>query len=259
VRALNVPLLTAERSINISGGIAFTLSKNISLAADVYWIQIKNRIVISGTFFRDSLPVLNNILSLYPELEPVKQISFFSNAINTRTKGIDIIVDGNWNTKKEILGISLAANFNSTRLYGPIKTSDKLSTIPGSANTLFNSEDSTRIERGQPGNKIILLITYKKGKTKLFFRNTRFGKTIIAPLGLPQETFSPKILTDISLAYSLKKWATFIIGVNNIADIYPDRLKNYVNTFQGGWVYSPEASPFAFNGGYYYVSISFNW
>ena len=48
-------------------------------------------------------------------------------------------------------------------------------------------------------------------------------------------------------------------GANNIANVYPDRLKHYENTSQGGWVYSPEASPFGFNGGYYYVSLSFNF
>ncbi|HEX6849618.1 MAG TPA: TonB-dependent receptor, partial [Chitinophagaceae bacterium] len=110
-----------------------------------------------------------------------------------------------------------------------------------------------------PGSKIILMLTYKTGKIKLIIRNTRFGKTMIAPLGLPPETFSAKILTDISLTYTPKKWIALTIGANNIADVYPDRLKNYANTFQGGWVYSPEASPFGFNGGYYYMNLSFSF
>jgi iron complex outermembrane recepter protein len=259
VRALNVPLLTAEKTTNISGGFTSTFLRNIRLTVDAYWIQIKDRIVISGNFVRRQGNALDNILTLYPELKSVNQVSFFSNAINTNTKGIDIILDGSWNSKKESLGISLAANFNATRLYGPIKTSDKLSTIAGSSTTLFNSEDSIRIEKGQPGSKIILSASFKTGKTKLLIRNTRFGKTMIGPLGLPQEIFSSKILTDISLSYSLKTWPTFTIGANNISNIYPDRLKHYENRFQGGWVYSPEASPYGFNGGYYFIGISFNF
>ena len=259
VRALNVPLLTAESSINISGGVSSTISKNINFTVDAYWIQIKDRIVISGNFVRRPGNSLDSILKLYPNLKAVNQVAFFSNAVNTRTKGIDVIVDGSWNNKNESLAINLAANFNSTRLYGPVKTSDKISTIEGSSNTLFNSEDSIRMEKGQPGSKIILLMTYKTGKTKLIIRNTRFGKTMIAPLGLPQETFSPKILTDVSLTYSPKEWMAFTFGANNIANIYPDKLKNYANTFQGGWVYSPEASPFGFNGGYYFVELNFSF
>ena len=91
------------------------------------------------------------------------------------------------------------------------------------------------------------------------WRNTRFGKTMIATLGSPPETFSSKILTDISLDYSLKTWVTITAGANNIANIYPDRLKHYENTSQGSWIYSPEASPFGFNGGYYFPNLNFNF
>jgi len=258
ISALNVPSLTAEKTLNISGGFTSTFLKSIHLTADAYWIQIKDRIVVSGSFVRRPGNALDGILDLYPQLDAVNQVSFFSNAINTRTKGIDIILDGNWNNNKGRLGIMLAANFNSTRLYGPITTSDKLLTISGSSNTLFNAEDSIRIEKGQPRSKIILLMTYKAAKIKLNIRNTRFGKTIIAPTGLPQETFSPKILTDISLTYSLKKWIAFTVGANNIANTYPNRLKHYANTFQGAWLYSPEASAFGFNGGYYFLNMALN-
>ena len=254
-RALNIAQLTAERSINISGGVTSAITKNISLTVDAYWLQIKNRIVLSGNFVRRPGNTLDSILDLYPNLQAVNQVAFFSNAINTKTKGIDIVLDGYWANKKESLGIKLAANFNSNRLYGPVKTSDKLSTIAGSSATLFNSEDSTRIERGQPGSKIILFITYKKSKTKLTICNTRFGKTTITPLGLPKETFPSKIITDVSVTYLLKPWLTCTVGANNIANVYPGRLKNHENTFQGGWIYSPEASPFGFNGGYYYLGI----
>ena len=259
VRALNVPLLTAEKTINVSGGFTSTVLKNVNLTVDAYWIQIKERIVISGNFVRKEGDSLDKILDQYPELEAINRVSFFANAINTRTKGVDIVLDGNWSSKSESFGISLAANFNSTRLFGAIKTSDKLATISGSSNTLFNSEDRTRIEKGLPGSKIILSAIYRTGNIKLMIRNTRFGKTMIAPRSLPVENFSAKISTDVSLSYSLKKWATVTIGANNIANIYPDRLKHYANTSQGGWVYSPEASPFGFNGGYYFIAMRFNF
>ena len=215
--------------------------------------------MLSGSFERRPGDSLDKILDQYTELDAINRVSFFANAINTRTKGIDIVLDGNWSSKSASFGLSLAANFNATCIYGPVKTSDKLATISGSSNTLFSSEERTRIEKGQPGSKIILSAIYQTGNIKLVIRNTRFGKTMIAPLSLPVENFSAKILTDVSLSYSLKKWATFTIGANNIANIYPDRLKHYENTSQGGWVYSPEASPFGFNGGYYYLNMSFNF
>jgi iron complex outermembrane receptor protein len=259
VKALNIPSLHAEKSINASGGITASVLKNINLAIDAYWIQIKNRIVLSGNFERRPGSSLDVILDEYPELHAINRVSFFTNAINTRTKGIDIIVDGNLGNKKEGLGISLAANFNSTRLYGAIKTSDKLETFAQSVTILFNNEEKTRLEKSQPGSKIILSLTYKSDNVGLNIRNTRFGETMIAPLTADPEYFSSKILTDLSLTYSIKSWASVTLGANNVLNIYPDRLKDYNNTGQGSWIYSPEGSPFGFNGGYYYVNLGFNF
>jgi iron complex outermembrane receptor protein len=99
-------------------------------------------------------------------------------------------------------------------------------------------------------------------------QNTRFGKTAIAPAytdpvtritSFLSETFSPKILTEISLAYSPKKWISVTLGANNIFDVYPDRLKDYRNTTDGMYIYSQEATPFGFNGGYYFLSIEIKW
>jgi len=262
IKALGIPLLSAEKSINVSGGITSTISKRIGITVDAYLIQIKNRIVLSGALDK-TIPAVRNILDDYPALR-VDQVQFFTNAIHTRTKGLDVVFDGNWNIRKANLGISLGANFTSTRLFGDIKTSEKLPADSLTTNKLFNIEDIERVEKGQPRDKIILSVIYKIGKTKLVVRNTRFGKTSIAPIftnptRIMYESFSPKILTDISLTYSLKTWVTMTLGANNVFNVYPDRLKYYENTVQGSRIYSAEASPFGFNGGYYYVSMAFNW
>jgi iron complex outermembrane receptor protein len=174
------------------------------------------------------------------------------------------VFEGNWNFNKSTLGASLAANFTSTALFGEIKTSDKLPADSLTRNKLFNTEDIEKMENEQPNDKIILSFTYRTGKTKLILRNTRFGKTSIAPIianptRVVTETFSPKIITDLSLAYALKPWVGITLGVNNLFDVYPDPLQNYENTIQGSRIYCAEASPFGFNGGYYYVNLAFNW
>ena len=262
IKALGIPLLTPEKSVNLSGGFTSTILNRISLTVDAYWIQIKNRIVFGGLLDK-TIPAVKNILDSFPGLR-VEQVQFFTNAINTNTKGIDIVFDGNWNIHKANLGVSLAINFTSTRLFGDIKTSDKLPADSLTTNKLFNIEDKTKMEKEQPSDKIILSIIYKTGKTKVILRNTRFGKTSIAPIfpnptRIMYESFSPKILTDISLVYSLKTWVTITLGVNNVFNVYPDPVKNYENTYQGSRIYCAEASPFGFNGGYYFMNIAFNW
>jgi iron complex outermembrane receptor protein len=264
IKTLDIPSLAAEKSINISGGFTSSILNLITVTADAYWIQIKDRIVLSGSFERKTGSTLDSILDNYPQFNFVNRVSFFSNAMNTRTQGIDIVLDAYWQLYKANLRFGLAANFNSTRVYGKIKTSDRLSLNDENANTLLNVEERTKIEKGQPGSKVIMSVIYEKGKSKLIVRNTRYGSTTISPLSANPtrfifESFSPKILTDISLAYSVKPRMTISLGADNVFNVYPDRLKNYENTNEGSWVYSPEASPFGFNGGYYFAGMSFNW
>jgi iron complex outermembrane receptor protein len=264
VKAFHIPSLTAEKTINLSAGFASAVSNHINLTVDAYWIQIRNRIVISGSFDKTNPTAKKMLDSLNSKGISINSIQFFTNAINTRTRGIDIILNGNWNIHTSNLSMSLAANFTSTRLFGGIKTSDKIPADSLNTNTLFNIDERTKMEKGQPCSKIILSMTYKTGKTKILITNTGFGKTSIAPiyqnpLRIDYESFSPRILTDASLSYRLKKWITITLGANNIFNVYPDRLKNYENTSQGVWIYSPEASPFGFNGGYYYINMDFNF
>ena len=63
----------------------------------------------------------------------------------------------------------------------------------------------------------------------------------------------------MSINYTHKTWLTITIGANNLFNVYPDPLKNYMNTSEGIFIYSNEASPFGFNGGYYYVNLSFTF
>jgi len=264
IRAIGIPLLTAEKTLNVSGGFALSLSNILMLTADAYWIQIKNRIVLSGMFDRKTGTTLDSILDMYPQFNAISRVSFFSNAINTRTKGIDIVMNAHCKAGEAKLQFNVGANFNSTHQYGEIRTSDKLSLNDENSNTILSTEEKTKIEKSQPNNKIILFMIYERAKTKVVISNTRFGKTTIAPLVTNPtkfifESFSPKVLTDINFAYSFTTWITVTAGVNNLFNVYPDRLKNYENTSQGSWIYSPEASPFGFNGGYYFVNLNFNF
>lgn len=259
-RAFGIPSLQAERTVNLGGGFTSRLSHNISLTVDAYWIQIKNRIVLSGVF-RKANPDVAAILVDYPNIDLVQ---FYTNAINTRTHGIDVVLNGNWNINKTKLGLTLAANFNRNTIFGAIKTTDKISDTFRYTNTLFGIEERSALEKSQPGEKIILSATVNKGKFGFAFHNTLFGKTasttIVTSLtDTLYEFFSAKILTDISINYTPKSWLTITAGANNIFDVYPDRLKNYRNIGDVTWGYSNAASPFSYNGGYYFVSMAFNW
>ena len=259
-KAFGVPTLTAEKTINVSGGLTAKLNKRNSLTIDAYWIQIKNRIVLSGFYDRTNTSI-DSILKPYTNLSQIAEVSFFSNAINTRTFGIDLVLNGFYNFPKSTLYYTLAANLNKTHLFGKIQTPRNISPDDVNTNILFNRADKASIEKGQPQDKIILSITYQMGKMGFVLNNTRFGRTDVfnqfnAAL---DEFYTPKILTDISINYKAKSWMTITVGANNVFNVYPDKLKYYQNSAQGIFIYNPEASPFGFYGGYYFVSMAFSF
>jgi len=265
-KVFGVPSLEAEKSLNLSGGFTSTISQHLYLTIDAYWIQIKNRIVLSGAFDRATNTEVDSLLKSssldgYPDIQ---QVSFFSNAINTKTKGIDIVLHGKWKIRKAQLIGSLAANFTNTRLFGEIKKVPNLSATTANINSLFDDEQRSDVERGQPRSKIILSLNYQREKIGFIVRNTRFGEnaydfsdngSIIRPL----ETFSPKIITDISICYTPRSWLSITGGANNVFNVYPDRIKNYVNTGEGRFTYALDVWQFGFMGGYYFVSMSLNF
>jgi len=257
-KAFNIPSLEAERSINLSGGFISKLSNNISLTVDAYWIQIKNRVVLSGVFDRTN-PDIAAIVGNYPDIDFVQ---FYVNAINTRTRGIDAVLNGRWKIKNTRLELILAGSFNRNSIFGPIKTTAPISDTSRYRNTLFGVEERTTLENDQPRKKIIFSGTISKGRFGFVFRNTLFGNTATAtivrnPTDTLYQFFSSKILTDISFNYTPKSWLTITVGANNIFDVYPDRPKNPRN--QLGNLYSAGATPFGSNGGYYYVAMSFKF
>lgn len=257
-RAFGVKPLTPERAVNAGGGFTSTFLRHISLTVDAYWIQIKNRIVLSGVFDKSN-PDVNSLLQSRPDID---RAQFITNAINTKTRGIDIVLNGNWEVRKATLGMMAAANFTETKIFGPIQFTDKLPANDRNANTLFNREERGKIEHGQPGSKIILSANYARGKIYALIRGTRFGQTSVvfnSDDRSQDETFSAKTLVDFALTYRPTTVVTLSAGINNVFDVYPDRVKNPINTNQGSLIYSNQGTPFAYNGGYYFLNMAFSF
>ncbi|HEX7845311.1 MAG TPA: TonB-dependent receptor [Chitinophagaceae bacterium] len=256
-KAFHIPSLTAERAINLSAGITSGLSSSISFTLDGYLIQVKNRIVLSGIFRRTD-PQVAAILVDHPGIDHVQ---FYANAINTRTYGIDAVVNANWTIRKTNIAVTLAGNINRQSIYGAVKTTDVVTNISNYSNTLFGIEERTTLKRDQPGEKVILSAFITKGKYSFTLRNTYFGTTAVATIVSNQvdtmfQTFSPRVLTDGNIKYNPKSWLTITLGANNIFNVFPDRIPN---PSDGGSPYSNAATPYGINGRYYYLNMSFNW
>lgn len=259
-QAFGIPKLAAEKSVQMSLGITSIPFKSnpFSITIDAYQINIKDRIVLTGTFTKASSPVINNLLTAFPD---VNSVSFFTNAIATKTQGVDVVANtGAIKTGKGILELTLAMNLNRTTV-NDIKVSAVLAADPNLANgTLFNRLERGRFEWAQPRNKTTIGINYRIDKWTLASRLTNFGriKTFDATNPLLDESFAPKLVTDFSISYRPIYWMNITVGANNIADIYPDRVGNFANTSDNRLIYSRAATQFGFNGGYWFINWGFD-
>lgn len=272
-QAFGVPPLGAERSTNYSIGITSRPLPNVSITVDAYRINIRNRIIYSNQFSRGTAGaglIVANILNSAGQ-QDVNSAQFFANAVNTQTQGLDIVIATSPRLSTGTLDITLAANFNQTKVVGDIQRPANIPNDATFGNFLFNRQDSARLTVAQPRSKLQLTFNYRLRKFGAVLRFSRFGEVQSFDPANPalDERFSPKLVTDFNVSYRIRKNLQATLGANNLFDVYPDKLKviNYPtperygaaaldNSSFGRFVYSRNVTQFGFNGGYYFLNLS---
>ncbi len=280
-QGFGVSSLKQERSTNYSLGVTARILKTATLTVDAYQIDIRDRIVLSSQFSRSNATV-NAILGSLP----VSQVQFFANAIDTRTRGIDIVANNRSSLGPGRLTLTVAANFNNTTVEKINSSSTIDADQTGLQNTLFDRQQRGRIENGQPRSKINLTAGYNLGIFGIEARTVRFGQVqyqdarLGSPAGNPNflyssidQTFAAKWVTDLTLSAQFTKQVGLTIGASNLFDVYPDKyridprnsatnfsvdpLLNYTsgldNTNRGRTIYNP--NQFGYNGGFYFARL----
>jgi iron complex outermembrane recepter protein len=259
-QAFGIPSLGAEKSMNYSVGFTSRFTRNrVNITVDAYQIDIKDRIVLSASFRRSGgaeSAAVSAILNQYPDLNDVTAVIIFSNAVDTRTRGIDIVSSFSDKVGRGDFTFTIAGNFNETLVQGEPHVTGI--TDPALKIRLFGRDEKSRVEEAQPRNKFSFNMNYRISKWILNARTTRFGSVYTKDPGNPalDEDFSPKWVTDASLAYRIKNFATLSVGANNIGNVYPDKLANIGNSGDGRFLYSRASTQFGFNGGYYYTALT---
>jgi len=253
-KALGIPSLEAEKSTNISLGVTSKFAKVVSLTIDAYQINIKDRIVITGNMSRSNA-LINSLLIAGGAAADVTQVAFFTNAINTSTRGIDAVLGASPKMGNGFLDLTLAANFTKNEIDGPIKTTDKLP-ADDFGKTFFSRLEESRVVVGQPKSKIAASLGYRIVNFSTQLRATRFGEVAVWDNTnmVLDESFSSKTIVDLNLSYTFKI-ATLSLGSNNLFDVYPDKIKNLGNTSDGRFIYSRNVTQFGFGGRTLYTAL----
>ena len=252
-RILGIPELKEETSTSYSAGLTMKIGNNLSLTLDGYQVDIKDRVVLTGTFTPGSDPELQK---LFADANAEKA-TFFTNAIDTRSQGVDIVLAHNWNMPGgSSLRTTLAGTFSKTEQVGEIHTSDALK---GKESTYFDETSRIYLEEGVPRTKVNLSFNYTMGKFNVFLRNVYFGEVTEATNNVAnQQVYAGKTVTDLSLSYRVLSNTTFTLGANNILDVYPDETIP-ANQSGGRFLYSRRSQQFGFMGRYVFGRLSFSF
>ncbi|MBH0001754.1 TonB-dependent siderophore receptor [Pseudoalteromonas sp. SWYJZ12] len=251
-KALGSPGLDAEEATNYGVGFTWSTDFNFSLSVDYYQILIDDRIVLSNNL---SGAAIADLL----QGTGANQGRFFLNAIDSKTRGVDVVASYNVATDGYgDLAFNLGYNYGKNEVTNIIDPPAELQGAGFDQDNLFSGTELRRFEVSTPRNKYNLSATWTNDDIRTTLRTTRYGETQ-DPSDNPErnEVLKPKWITDLDVAYSLSENVSLSLGANNIFDVYPDATRENVDdvtTFSRLFAYS-SFSPYGFNGRYVYGKI----
>ena len=269
---LGIPELKEETSKSVSLGVTAKIpDANLTITVDGYYVGIQDRVVYTGQFSAtpnegtgaDGVPAVYSgaQLELFNLLNQANATaaSFFANAIDTESRGVDIVVthnaslSNNWRLQSD-----LAGTFSRTNQVGDINASEVLSNA-GLIETYFPEDSRVYLEEAVPRAKVNLSNSLISDKLVVFLRNVYFGEVTEATTVIAnQQVFDPRIVTDLSVGYNFSEALTLTVGANNLLDVYPERASEQFNNRSGGrFDWSRRAQQFGIGGRYLFARLNF--
>lgn len=270
--------LDIETSNNYSAGFVWEPFDNVTVTLDAFLIKIDDRIVLGSAISAGALDAVPAAQQFLID-NGIGAANFFSNAVDTETKGIDFIVTHNTALGEGTLTSTFAMNLNKT-------TIDRVNAPTGVDEFLLFPEPSRRfVERGQPRVRLNATFDYEVGPWESLFRLNYYGPTetsfFSAPgLGFPPEAIqgigldpSPAIhpgsaiIADLEIGYRITDNIKFAVGANNLFDVRPNELPNNAalrfisdgSTPFGNVRYPLRGLAYGLNGGSYYARLNIDF
>ncbi|HVH55660.1 MAG TPA: TonB-dependent receptor [Vicinamibacterales bacterium] len=240
--------LKPEESTHAGAGIAVTPVPGLDITVDYYRIDIDDRIVLSGNF---TSPRITELLAPFG----ANSARFFTNAIDTRTNGVDVTASyGIALADAGNLRLNGAYNHTQTDIVGTVTTPPQLA---GLELQLFDRIERRRIECGQPQDNLRAGADWRRARWGAFVNLARYGEFCsFTASPTDDQTFEPKWLTDVEVSFRIAPNLTLGAGAQNLFNVFPDR--NIVqNSFSGIQTF-PSHSPFGMNGRSIYGRLAVN-
>ena len=241
--------LKEETSVNLSTGLAWSPTNNLNIALDYYHIVINDRILLGATFDGTSDAAVAKILT-DSGLTQIAGVQFPTNALDTKTDGVDLTTNYRMLAAKGTFDFTLAVNFTSNDITRIAPLPDILRGTGTTYTSALDAVTINAIKRNRPSRRSSLTANYASGRFHALGRASDYGSYIDGSLdGL--ETFKAQMLFDGELGYRFES-INLNLGMRNLLNTYPGKVQVAANTNNGTFIY-PGSSPFGYNGRFVYM------
>ena len=245
-RALGAEPLTEETSVNFSGGIAWTPVDRLTLTVDGYLIDVSDRIILTGSL---SGPTVEQLLAAFG----APTVKFFTNAIDTRTKGVDVaaryrhVLDND-----RYFEFLMQYNRNSLEVTG-IQVPAVIAELQ---DQVFDSGDEYSLENGRPKSRATLRTRYSQGPFNIGVAGNYYGEQVYRLQEDPDEFLDngPHFVVDADAGYDFMDRFRIAIGAENLLNKEPVVRPEGFN-FRGIFPYY-SSSGLSMNGRYVYTRLN---
>jgi iron complex outermembrane recepter protein len=256
--------LKPEKSTNFGLGFVFQPTNAVTLTVDAYSIKVRDRIFISKTF-----NVIATDITALPELASVGlngQVQYFTNSLDTTTKGIDIVGSYRTDLGNGKLNLTLAYNYNENKVTKSDPAAIARYQIVDAENLAPHHRANFQANWTMGGFTVNAAEHYYSSwRAESDYPAVLRAQQIAgAPLG---QLFGSKFTTDLDLSYTFADHYTLTIGANNLFNTKPDKITaskaidiyTVTNSLSDGQVYPRNGGPFGFNGGFWYARVKIKY
>ncbi|MDE1148666.1 MAG: TonB-dependent receptor [Azospirillaceae bacterium] len=240
--ALGAQPLKPETSQNYSLGAVWRTDVGLSGSVDAYQVDVANRFSSSQTITLTAAQKAQLVAQGVPGADNYTSVYWFTNDFNTRTQGLDVVVDYTqpvFETGR--VDLKLAYNHNLTMV------------TAGSLNA--NPTQKILYEQGLPKNNVTASVTYTDHPFEYQARVRYYGGWTDSTgnsTGDIYQTFGGITFYDLSVTYHINDNLSVRVAGENIFDTYPEKA---VYQASRGIEYSRNA-PYDTYGGRYYVRVN---
>jgi len=249
-QALGATELDEETAFDLSFGFTADLSEQLDLTVDVYRIRVDDRITLSEFLEDDGSgnTCLSELVQNLPGGQDVESVAFFTNAVDTRTLGADVVLTWDRPLATGQLSSSLAYSYAETDIRRIAATPAELQAI-NPALALVGVEEINTIESATPQHQLIINNSWRNADWQALVR-MRFHSSAVRVFSFASQRFGPETAFDVELGRKLGHGINLVLGARNLFDNVPD-LSNPANNFFGNFAFDV-LSPIGINGRFVY-------